>query len=117
MATPRICLYGYQFHGLFHVSEIRRFQRRPGVFIVTCACGKDSYDLEIGETADIQSYLLTHRMVGAWEKKGCKCPKGSQGPVYFAAFYCPDNGKHNRNELVVKIRARSQALGDASSTS
>jgi hypothetical protein len=111
MALPKINLYGYMFHGLFPAAEIRRLERRPGVYIVTCACREDSYDLEIGDTADVQSFLLTHLRAGAWGN-GCKCPNGSSGPVYFAAFYCPDGGKHDRKELVPKIRARAEAEGN-----
>lgn len=104
MALPRIRLYGYMFHGLFTATELRRFERRPGVYIVTCACHQDSYDIEIGDTAEVQSYLLTHFA----RRKGCACPnKKARGPVYYAAFYCPEGGKHDRKELVAKIRNRA----------
>jgi hypothetical protein len=110
VASPKINLYGYMFHGLFCATEIRRFERRPGVYIVTCACREESYDLEIGDTADIQSFLLTHPKAGTWSKE-CKCPNGSTGPVYFAAFYCPEGGKHDRKELAEKIRFRAAVGG------
>ena len=106
--TARIRLYGYRFHGFFSASEIRRFQRRPGVYIIACGCGGASYDLEIGETADVQSRLLAHPGLASWQK-GCKCPAVRRGPVYFAAFYCPEGGEHDRKELVAKIRGLSEA--------
>ena len=110
MALPRINIYGYMFHGLFGPANIRRFERRPGVYIVTCACGKDSYHLEIGETADVQSFFLTHPSLANW-CNGCKCSSSSRGPVYFAAFYCPKGGKHDRKELVLKVLTRATAEG------
>ncbi len=110
MALPKINLYGYMFHRLFGSSQIRRFERRPGVYIVSCGCREQSYDLEIGDTADVQSFLLTHPKANAW-CKGCKCPSEMSGGVSFAAFYCPEDGKHDRKELAAKIRERAVAKG------
>lgn len=103
MALPRIRLYGFMFHGFFTASEFRRFERRPGVYIISCACRQNSYEIEIGATADVQSYLLTHHA----GHKRCKCPNKISGPVYYAAFYCPEGGKHDRHVLLVKIRSRA----------
>jgi hypothetical protein len=107
MALPQINLYGYMFHGPFGIAEVRRFERRPGVYIVSCACREESYDLEIGDTADVQSFLLTH-MKTATRSKGCACLSGISGGVSLAAFYCPEGGKHDRKELVAKIRSRAE---------
>ena len=103
MAPPQIRLYGFMFHGFFTASELRRFERRPDVYLVTCACRQDPYDIEIGETSEVQSYLLTHHA----GHKSCACPKKTRGPVYYAAFYCPEGGKHDRHELLAKIRRRA----------
>jgi hypothetical protein len=109
MPLPRNRIYDYMFHCPLTAGEVRRFERRPGVYVVTCACGKGSYPLEIGETADVQSFLLTHAAVRGWRKRGCPCPKRSRGPVYFAAFYCPEGGRHDRKALVARIRQRAEA--------
>ncbi len=103
MALPGTHRYGFMFHGSFAASEIRRLERRTGVYIVRCACCEDSYALEIGESTDVQSYLLAY----FGDKTSCKCPNGSTGGLSFAAFYCPDGGKHDRKELLAKIRKRA----------
>ena len=110
--TSGIRLYGFLCHGFFTARELHRFAPRPGVYIASCACGAASggHVVEIGEASDVQSYLLTH--FGG--RESCACHKGARGAVYYAAFYCPEGGKHDRKEILAKILKREEAARNSS---
>ena len=87
----------YTFIGPYMSTDL--IEDRSGVYAVICIMENKRYLLDVGESAQVKTWLDTHDRRDCWEKN-------CQGTLAYSVKYTPNLRQKARQEIEQKIRDR-----------